>query len=87
MMIRSTCFGVVASLGLLVGLGSTAAEACDPRVTTRPSDLWGRNPTYVVRDHRRPGGAPSGGVTVTSTPRSPIVRDHRARPIVRDHRR
>jgi hypothetical protein len=73
---RLVCFGIVMSLGLLAGLGSTAAEACDPRVTTRQSDLWGGNPTYVVRD-RRPRGAPSGSVTVTNTPRDPIVRDHR----------
>jgi len=87
MTIRPTRLGILVSLGLLVGLVSTTAEACDPRVTTRPSDLWGGRPTYVVRDHRYPGGAHSGGVTVTTTPRAPIVRDHRTVPIVRDHRR
>jgi hypothetical protein len=80
-----TRFGVALSLVLLGGYGATSAEACDPRVTTRPGDLWDR-PTHVVRDHRRPVDAPPGGVVVTNTPRGPIVRDHRSRPIVRDHR-
>jgi hypothetical protein len=86
MKIHSTRIGLVVSFGLLAAFSSTAAQACDPRVTTRPDDLWGK-PTYVVRDHRRPGGMYPGGVTVTSSPRSPIVRDHRAGPIIRDHRR
>jgi hypothetical protein len=80
-----TRFGAVLSLVLLGGYGATTAEACDPRVTTRPEDLWGR-PAPVVRDHRRPVEAYPGGVVVTNTPRGPIVRDHRSRLIVRDHR-
>ena len=79
-------FGAVLSLVLLSGYGATTAEACDPRVTTRPRDLWDR-PTHIVRDHRRPVDSYSGGVVVTNTSRGPIVRDHRSRPIVRDHRR
>ena len=87
-MIRRTCFHLLPLLGLLASLGSTTAEACDPRVTTRPEDLWGRAPVRVVRDHRLPGGSPSGGVVVTTTPRDPIVRDHRRPgPLIRDHRR
>jgi hypothetical protein len=78
-------FGVALSLVLLGGYGATPAEACDPRVTTRPGDLWGR-PSHVVRDHRRPVDSYPGGVVVTNTSRGPIVRDHRSRPIVRDHR-
>ncbi|WP_201829436.1 hypothetical protein [Microvirga zambiensis] len=75
-----------AVLPLLLLGGITAAEACDPRVTTRPGDLWGR-PDYVVRDHRRPVESYPGGVVVTTTSRGPIVRDHRSPPIIRDHRR
>jgi hypothetical protein len=106
--IRSAQTGILVSLTLMVGLGLTAAEACDPRVTTQPRDVWDASPTRVVRDHRDvpvirdhrdPYGSPtvrdhrtprdmsSGGVTVTSSPRSPIVRDHRTGPFVRDHRR
>jgi hypothetical protein len=84
--IRSTHLGVLLSITLLTGLGSTGAQAYDPRVTTRPSDLTGSSSPRVVRDHRYPGGGPAGGVTVTATPRNPIVRDHRAEPVVRDHR-
>jgi hypothetical protein len=85
--IRSTRLGVLLSITLLTGLGSTAVQAYDPRVTTRPSDLMGSSSPRVVRDHRYPGGVPAGGVTVTATPRNPIVRDHRTPgPIVRDHR-
>jgi hypothetical protein len=85
--IRSNRLEVLLCLAFLAGLGSTAAEAYDPRVTTRPSDLAGGSPARVVRDHRRPATAPAGGVIVTTTPRDPIVRDHRAAPVVRDHRR
>jgi hypothetical protein len=85
--IRSNHLEVLLCLAFLAGLGSTAAEAYDPRVTTRPSDLAGGSPARVVRDHRRPAIAPAGGVIVTTTPRDPIVRDHRAAPVVRDHRR
>jgi hypothetical protein len=77
--------GAVLSLVLLSGYGATSASACDPRVTTRPGDLWDR-PVPVVRDHRRPVEAYPGGVVVTDTSRGPIVRDHRSRPVVRDHR-
>lgn len=80
-----TKLAAVLSLVLWGGYGVTSAEACDPRVTTRPGDLWGR-PAPVVRDHRRPVDSYPGGVLVTSTPRGPIVRDHRSRPVVRDHR-
>jgi len=82
---RSRC-GAVLSLLVLGGSCITTAQACDPRVTTRPGDLWDR-PSYTVRDHRRPGESYSGGVVVTTTPRDPIVRDHRSPPIIRDHRR
>jgi hypothetical protein len=77
--------GVLLFIPLLAGLGSTGAQAYDPRVTTRPSDLTGGRSPRVVRDHRYPGG-PAGGVTVTATQRDPVVRDHRADPVVRDHR-
>ncbi len=70
--IRSTRLAVLLSIPLLAGLGSAGAQAYDPRVTTRPSDLMEGGSAPVVRDHRRPG---------------PIVRDHRTPgPIVRDHR-
>jgi hypothetical protein len=84
--IRSTRLGVLLFIPLLAGLGSTGAQAYDPRVTTRQSDLMGGRSPRVVRDHRYPGGVPAGGVTVTDTPRDPIVRNHRAEPVVRDHR-
>jgi hypothetical protein len=84
--IRSTRLGVLLFIPLLAGLGSTGAQAYDPRVTTRQSDLMGGRSPRVVRDHRYPGGVPAGGVTVTDTPRDPIARDHRAEPVVRDHR-
>ncbi|WP_114944595.1 hypothetical protein [Microvirga calopogonii] len=77
--------GAALFLILSVGYGVKGAEACDSRVTTRPGDLWGR-PSPVVRDHRNPYGSAPGGVIVTSTPRDPIVRDHRSPPVVRDHR-
>jgi len=81
-----TKLAAVLSLVLWGGFSVTGAEACDPRVTTRPGDLWDR-PAPVVRDHRRPVESYPGGVLVTNTPRRPIVRDHRSpRPIVRDHR-
>jgi len=81
-----TRLGAALSLILAVGYGATGAEACDPRVTTHPGDLWDR-PVRVVRDHRGSAASAPGGVLVTSTPRDPIVRDHRSRPFVRDHRR
>lgn len=81
-----TRIGAMLSLVLFGGYGATTAEACDPRVTTRPGDLWSR-PSPVVRDHRRPVSSYPGGVMVTETSRGPIIRDHRSRPIVRDHRR
>jgi hypothetical protein len=84
--VRLTGLGVLLFIPLLAGLGSTGAQAYDPRVTTRPSDLMGGRSPRVVRDHRYPGGVPAGGVTVTDTPRDPIVRNHRAVPVVRDHR-
>ena len=84
--IRSTRLGVLLSIALLAGLGSTGAQAYDPRVTTQPSDLMGGSSPRVVRDHRYRSGVPAGGVTVTTTSRNPIVRDHRAEPVVRDHR-
>jgi hypothetical protein len=84
--IRSTRLGVLLFIPLLAGPGSTGAQAYDPRVTTRQSDLMGGRSPRVVRDHRYPGGVPAGGVTVTDTPRDPIVRNHRAEPVVRDHR-
>jgi len=84
--IRSNGLGVVLLIPFLAGLGSTGAQAYDPRVTTRQSDLMGGRSPRVVRDHRYPGGVPAGGVTVTDTPRDPIVRNHRAEPVVRDHR-
>jgi hypothetical protein len=84
--IRSNGLGVVLLIPFLAGLGSTGAQAYDPRVTTRQSDLMGGRSPRVVRDHRYPGGVPAGGVTVTDTPRNPIVRNHRAEPVVRDHR-
>ena len=80
-------FGAVLSLLLMGGIGVTTAEACDPRVTTRPGDLWDRPSRVVVRDHRRPADSYPGGVVVSTTPRGPIVRDHRSPPIIRDHRR
>src|SRR5215211_8319516 len=84
--IRSARLGVLLSIAVFAGLGSTGAQAYDPRVTTRSSDLMGDSSARVVRDHRYPGGVRAGGVTVTDTPRDPIVRDHRAEPVVRDHR-
>jgi uncharacterized protein (DUF433 family) len=45
-------------------------------------------PTVVVRDHRIPGSG-AGGVTVTSSASTGVIRDHRSAgggPIVRDHR-
>ena len=80
--IRSTRLGVLLSIPLLAGLGSTGAQAYDPRVTTRPSDLMGGRSPRVVRDHRYPS------VRATTGPHPvPIVRDHRTPgPIVRDHR-
>jgi hypothetical protein len=85
--IRSTRLGVLLFIPLLAGLGSTGAQAYDPRVTTRPSDLMGGTSPRVVRDHRYPGRVPAGGVTVSNTPQKLIVRDHRTPgPIVRDHR-
>ena len=84
--IRSTGFGAFLSITLYAGLGWTGAQAYDPRVTTRQSDLMGGRSPRVVRDHRYPGGVPAGGVTVTDTPRDLIVRNHRAEPVVRDHR-
>ncbi len=85
---RSIPLAVLLSIPLLAGLGSTGAQAYDPRVTTRPSDLMEGGSAPVVRDHRRPGpivrdhrgpnGAPQGGVIVTSSPRqrgsTPCVR-------------
>jgi hypothetical protein len=71
--IRSTQSSILISLSLLAGLGLTGAEACDPRVTTQPRDVWDGKPTRVVRDHRD----------------APVIRDHRdpyRSPIVRDHR-
>ena len=54
--IRSTRLGVLLFIPFLAGLGSTGAQAYDPRVTTRPSDLMGGRSPRVVRDHRYPGG-------------------------------
>ncbi len=87
MTMRSTKLGLAISFGLVIGLGSTIAQACDYRVTTRPGDLWGGSAAPVIRDHRNPSVSPSGGVTVVTTPLNPVVRDHRNGPVVRDHRR
>ena len=86
---RSTRLAVLLSIPLLAGLCSTGAQAYDPRVTTRPSDLMEdgsarvvrdhRTPGPIVRDHRGPNGAPQGGVTVTSSTRqrgsTPCIRN------------
>jgi hypothetical protein len=89
---RSTRLAVLLSIPLLAGLGSTGAQAYDPRVTTRPSDLMEGGSARVVRDHRRPGPIvrdhrTSGPFVPDNWTPGPIVRDHRTPgPIVRDHR-
>src|SRR5215213_9096974 len=71
--IRSTRLGVLLSIAVFAGLGSTGAQAYDPIVRDH------RTPGPVVRDHRGQNGAPQGGVTVTSSTRqrgsTPCIRN------------
>src|SRR5215208_526040 len=74
--IRSTRLGVLLSIAVFAGLGSTGAQAYDPIVRDH------RTPRPVVRDHRT-----SGPFVPDNWTPGPIVRDHRTPgPIVRDHR-
>src|SRR5829696_7804619 len=74
--IRSTRLGVLLSIAVFAGLGSTGAQAYDPIVRDH------RTPRPIVRDHRT-----SGPFVPDNWTPGPIVRDHRTPgPIVRDHR-
>src|SRR5215212_9486968 len=83
--IRSTGFGAFLSITLYAGLGWTGAQAYDPNVTTRSSDLMGGGSPRVVRDDLLPGGVSTGGVTATTTSRNPMARDRCAEPVVGDN--
>jgi len=74
--IRSTRLGVLLSIAVFAGLGSTGAQAYDPIVRDH------RTPRPIVRDHRT-----SGPFVPDNWTPGPIVRDHRTPgPVVRDHR-
>src|SRR5215211_1933742 len=94
--IRSTRLGVLLSIAVFAGLGSTGAQAYDPIVRDHRTpgpfvpDNW--TPGPIVRDHRTPGPIvrdhrTSGPIVPDNWTPGPIVRDHRTPgPIVRDHR-